>query len=164
MKKLTVLVLALVVTVGGMVFGQAADDKAAAGAAFKEDVLKLIATTGEAEMAVKQMNDALPMLKMQQPDLPPQYWDKFQEKFTVERYTGILAPVYQKYYTHDDIKGLLEFYETDLGKKIAQTQPKVMQEVAQASMQLGMQVSMEIMMELQKESAGAQPQQPFDAQ
>jgi hypothetical protein len=157
MRKLTIFVLALFVIAGGMVFGQAGDNKAAADAAFREDILKLIATTGEAEAAVKQMSDTLPMLRMQQANLPPQYWDKLQEKFTVDRYAGILVPVYEKHYTNDDIKGLLQFYETDLGRKVAETQPKVMQEVTQASMQLGMQIGMEIMMELQQEGAGAQP-------
>ncbi len=164
MKRLTVLVLALIVLAGGIVFGQAGGDKAAADAAFREDILKLIDTTGEARTAVKQMNDAIPMLRMQQTDLPPQYWDKFQEKFTVDRYAGMLAPVYQKHYTHDDIKGLLAFYETDLGRKVSETQPKVMQEVAQASMQLGMQISVEVMMELQPQGAAAQPQQPQETQ
>ncbi len=35
----------------------------------------------------------------------------------------LVIPIYDKYYTHEDIKGLLEFYTTPLGQKLIKVQP-----------------------------------------
>jgi len=36
--------------------------------------------------------------------------------------------IYHKYFTHDDVKGLIAFYQTDLGKKTINVQQNIVQE------------------------------------
>lgn len=57
-----------------------------------------------------------------------------------------LAKVAVKEYSHEDIKAIKEFYETDLGKTMIKGQVKLIQ----ASMQIGQQFSMQLMPIMQK--------------
>jgi uncharacterized protein len=46
--------------------------------------------------------------------------------------TPLLVNVYARHYTHDEILGLIAFYETDLGRKVARTMPLLMEEITAA--------------------------------
>lgn len=37
-------------------------------------------------------------------------------------------PIYQKYLSQDDVNRLVEFYQTDAGRKMISAQPQIMQE------------------------------------
>ena len=58
-----------------------------------------------------------------------------------------MHPVYQKYLTLDDLKKIVAFYETPVGKKLGVSTPAMMTE----GMQIGQQLGMEIANELQKD-------------
>lgn len=57
-----------------------------------------------------------------------------------------LANVAVEQYSHEDIKAMLKFYETDLGKTMLSGQVKLLQ----ASMQIGQEFSMQMMPLMQK--------------
>jgi ABC-type oligopeptide transport system ATPase subunit len=61
-----------------------------------------------------------------------------------------LAKVAIKEYSHEDIKAMIEFYKTDLGKTMLDGQAKILQ----ASMQVGQEFSMQLMPIYQKYTAG----------
>ena len=56
-----------------------------------------------------------------------------------ELYTA-MANIYMKEYTHEEIKKLLEFYETDLGKKVAKNSATLAQKGMAAGQAWGMKV------------------------
>ena len=84
-------------------------------AAFKEDVLRVIklsGSTGMMDVAKKQILGMVPQAKqaaflVEFEATMPALYDKF-------------AAVYMKEYTHDEIKAILKFYETPIGKKMAE--------------------------------------------
>lgn len=46
------------------------------------------------------------------------YLSDLKEKHTIEEYTNKLIPVIDQYFTIEDIKEILKFYSTDVGKKM----------------------------------------------
>ena len=56
----------------------------------------------------------------------------YQKKFDADEVTGQLVGIYDKHFTDDEIKGLLQFYGSPLGQKVAAEMPKVNRE-AQAT-------------------------------
>jgi len=50
-------------------------------------------------------------------------------------------PIYDKYFTHKDIKGLLSLYQTKLGKKTIKVLPQLMQECMRAGQLWGQALS-----------------------
>ena len=59
-----------------------------------------------------------------------------------------MVPIYDKYYTHEDIKGLIQLYGTPLGKKMLVVLPKVMGESQAAATKWGETIGRESMMEV----------------
>ena len=70
---------------------------------------------------MKQQVPAMPdSVSRQIEDLMAEYFPKMLEMMT---------PIYAKYYTEEDLDGLIAFYESPLGKKMASTQPLILKEV-----------------------------------
>jgi hypothetical protein len=54
--------------------------------------------------------------------------DSYQRKFDVDQVTSQLAVFYDKHFTDDEIKSLLQFYGSPLGQKVAAEMPKINRE------------------------------------
>src|SRR5881296_2496739 len=52
----------------------------------------------------------------------------YQKKFDVGQVTNQLVVIYDKHFTDDEIRGLLEFYGSPLGQKVAAEMPKISRE------------------------------------
>jgi uncharacterized protein len=57
----------------------------------------------------------------------------YQKKFDVDGVTDQIVAIYDSHYTEDDIKGLLQFYGSPLGQKVAAEMPKIGREVQAAT-------------------------------
>lgn len=84
-------------------------------AAFKADVLKVIkmsGSTAQMESAKKQIMAMIPNEKHEQ----------FNKDFeaTMPGFYDKIAEIYLKEYTHQEVKEMLKFYESPVGKKIAE--------------------------------------------
>lgn len=55
--------------------------------------------------------------------------DAYQKRFDVEQVTNQLVTVYDQHFTHDEIKGLLQFYGSPLGQKVAAEMPQVTRDI-----------------------------------
>src|SRR6266853_4317939 len=56
----------------------------------------------------------------------------YQKKFDVDQVTDQLVEFYDKHFTDDEIKGLLQFYGSPLGQKVAAEMPKISRETQAA--------------------------------
>jgi len=77
---------------------------------------------------VQQM---ITMFKQQQPNVPASFWNEFSiemNKVAIDQLVDFVLPVYQKHLTETDIKGMIAFYKTPLGKKFAEKTPAITQE------------------------------------
>src|SRR6202790_3040073 len=57
----------------------------------------------------------------------------YEKKFDVDRVNEQLVAVYDKHYTAEEIKGLLQFYGSPLGQKVAAEAPKISREIQEVS-------------------------------
>jgi hypothetical protein len=76
------------------------------------------------------------------------FFQKFQSKLSVDQLVELAIPVYDRYFSLEDIEGLTKFYGTPLGKKVISVLPQVLLEVQGAGMKLGEQVGRDSMMEV----------------
>src|SRR5258707_1993380 len=56
----------------------------------------------------------------------------YQKKFDVDQVTNQLVAVYDKHFTDDEINGLLQFYGSPLGQRVAAEMPKIGRETQAA--------------------------------
>ena len=59
-------------------------------------------------------------------------------------YVTSIVPVYAKYYTRDEIKALIRFYQSDLGRKTIRVMPHLLRETVALGRQWGQALAPQI--------------------
>lgn len=110
---------------------------------YKSSLQKLIQVSGS-EVAYKGvMDQMIAMFKQQQSNVPNEFWDEFAvelNKDAIGQLMNMILPVYQKHLTEADLKGVIAFYETPLGKKYAEKTPLITQESMIAGQEWGKKI------------------------
>jgi hypothetical protein len=96
------------------------------------------------------MNSSLPPGEYRE-KLLDLFSERFQSKLRVEQFVNLTIPIYDKYFTQDEIEGLTKFYQTALGKKVITVLPQVLVESQTESMKLGEKYGREAMAEVLEE-------------
>jgi len=63
--------------------------------------------------------------------------ESYQKKFDVDQMTEQLVGIYDKHYTDDEIKTMLQFYGSPVGQKVAAETPKIGREIQAVSRTAG---------------------------
>lgn len=116
-----------------------------------DDILKLLRVTGTDKLADQMMDAMIPQFKQLVPDIPDQFWTRFKGKLNIDDLLFACVPAYSKYYSHDEIKQLLAFYESPLGRRMIEVTPLLTQDTMLVGQKWGEQLGMEIANELIKE-------------
>lgn len=87
---------------------------------------------------------------------------KMQEKMTsqFDSLLAMLMPVYDKYYTNEDLEGLIAFYGSPLGQKLLKSMPAVLRESQTAGYQWGSKIGEESEREVLAEHPELKPPAP----
>ena len=110
----------------------------------RADIVKMMKLTGADKMAMQMINQMIGMQRQSNPNIPAGFWDEFQKEIKPEELLELSVPAWAKHFTHDDIKELIKFYESPIGKKMIEVQPKVMQESMVAGQKWGMAIGRKI--------------------
>jgi hypothetical protein len=116
--------------------------------AFRADIVKMMELTGTSrighQMATMISQQMLQMMKTQHPEVPARNFDVVREvaekefENAFEGPDGLqprMIPLYAKYFTPEDVRGLIAFYQSPLGQKSLSVMPALMQD----AMTLGQQ-------------------------
>lgn len=127
----------------------------------QDDIRRLLEVTGAAGLASQSMDEMEKSIKpLVENALPPGayraelvnlFFEKFRSKRDPAALENLIIPIYDKYYTDDDIKGLIQLYQTPLGQKMLSILPKVAAESQAAGEQWGEQVGRQAMLEVLSE-------------
>lgn len=86
----------------------------------------------------------------------------FHKRYDPDDLMNQLVIIYDKHYTDDEIKGLLQFYGSPLGQKAAAEMPKINREIVAATRAISNQAARQAWQELKAENPGAgQGAHPF---
>ncbi len=121
-----------------------------------EDIRKLLELTGAGTDGMQVMNQMITVVKQGNTGIPDKFWEDFMAETDANELVEMTIPIYAKYLTHDEIKKLINFYETPLGRKLIAVQPKMMQESIIAGQQWGSQLAEKVASKLREDA----PQPP----
>jgi hypothetical protein len=79
------------------------------------------------------------------------FFEKFESKLDINVMVDLSIPVYDKYLSDADIRGMIDFYSTPLGKRMVQVLPQLMRECAERGRTWGEGVGRESMIEVLQE-------------
>jgi len=78
--------------------------------------------------------------------------ESYQKKFDVDQLAEHLVIIYDKHYTDDEIKTLLQFYGSPVGQKVAAEMPKISREIQAASRTTGTKAAKEALQALKAQN------------
>ena len=71
-----------------------------------------------------------------------EYFERIQQKVDIDSLLYEMIPIYNRYYTREEISGLIAFYETPFGRKLNSVLPQILQESMATFIEFG-QAAME---------------------
>ena len=105
---------------------------------FKNDIVMLLKITGTENLGIQMgtaiTNQTIDSLRKQNAEIPQRAEAAIKDeinKIIKEAMPRLLAesvPLYAKHFTQNEVKSLIAFYKTSLGKKIIKTMPVIMNE------------------------------------
>ena len=114
---------------------------------FRSDIVKLLEMTGAEALGIQMglavTNQMIDSMMKQNPEIPPMavvsIKDEISQVFAEEmpKLMAEIVPIYAKNFTQDEIKGLIAFYSTPLGKKSIKAMPVVMNELYAGGASMG---------------------------
>jgi uncharacterized protein len=65
------------------------------------------------------------------------FYVKFQSRLDMQHLVDVAVPIYDKYLSHEEVRGLIEFYQTPLGQKTIKVLPTMVAELQEAGRKWG---------------------------
>jgi hypothetical protein len=115
----------------------------------RQDIRSLLELTGSAKLGIQVMSQMLDAFKKASPEVPEEFWAELMKEVDPESMISLIVPIYEKHLTHEDIKGLIAFYETPLGRKVTGVLPAIAQESMAAGQQWGMEIARKVQAKLE---------------
>jgi uncharacterized protein len=70
---------------------------------------------------------------------------KFAEKLPSDAITNAVIPIYSRYFSMEDIQGLITFYESPLGQRVVKLLPQVERDTQNMSLDMGNKAALEVL-------------------
>jgi hypothetical protein len=126
MKKLLITTLLIVCSYVSIAHAEISAEK-------RKEVEKMLRLTGMEKLVNQMKSQMIAAIRKDSPDISQDFWDRLEKKMDSHELIEKIIPVYDKYYTLEDLKAVNAFYESPAGQKVLSTLPQVMQE----SMKIG---------------------------
>ncbi len=110
---------------------------------YSKTLKKMFEVSGTEESYQAVIKQMYTMFKQQYTGVEVDLWNELEKEFSqtsMNDLTEMLAPVYSKYMTKEDLEEFIKFYQTPVGKKFAKNTPFIMQESMQIGQQWGMKI------------------------
>lgn len=112
---------------------------------------KFLEVSGSKETMKVQFPVLMNALKNMLPDIPEDVFAKIEAKYRelfFNRMVELIAPIYNRYFTLEELKNYIAFYETDLGRKVAKVNPTLINNLFKVGEQAGAFIMQSIIAEL----------------
>ncbi len=108
--------------------------------------------------AMQVIEQTLPTQRASNPRIPAEFWDRFLEQARARR--GELeegyVQLYDRNFTAAEIRGMLAFYESPIGKRFVEVQPALMREGMAMGQEWGTRIGSDVGRSLLAESVKTQ--------
>lgn len=112
---------------------------------------KFLEVSGSKETMKAQFPVLMNTLKNMLPNIPEDVFAKIEAKYRelfFNRMVELIAPIYNRYFTLEELKNYIAFYETDLGRKIAKVSPTLINNLFKVGEQAGAFIMQSVIAEL----------------
>lgn len=116
----------------------------------REQIEKMLRLTGMEKLMAQMKTQMIDNFRQKITDVPQDFWTKLEQRMDPKELLEKIIPIYDKYYTVEDLKAVNAFYESPAGQKVLSTLPQVMQESMKAGQEWGEKIGKQIAAEAEK--------------
>jgi len=142
------IVVVLILSMGICGIGIAVADDEDAANSKRQDIKKLVDLQNSKEMGIQVMKTMLDSFRSSGLDIPDDFIEEFLDEELFSELLDQLIPIYEKHLTHQEVKELIEFFESPVGKMLIQKQPLITQESMVVGMEWGRKISLQVLQKL----------------
>ncbi|WP_313580474.1 DUF2059 domain-containing protein [Chishuiella sp.] len=117
----------------------------------KDKIEKLLKMTNSIDVGVQIVNKMIDIYKKNYTGVEQKFWDDFSKEVKTTNMLEIILPIYDKYFTEEDIDAIIAFYSTPSGKKMITNLPNITQDSMLAGQKLGREIGDKIINKLKNE-------------
>jgi len=145
MKRAIVLVVVIALSVSTVMAKDVKDE------AYYKDFVKFLKVSGATETQKVMLKSMFDQFK-KMPNAKLEVFDNMEKMMNDElaELNKELYPVYKKYLSHEDLKEIIKFYESPVGKKMVKAQPLIVKESFQIGVKWGQGVAKRVMGKMKK--------------
>jgi uncharacterized protein len=92
------------------------------------DIQRLLNLTGGARVGEQMLDRLFEAERRAMPEVPESVWQEARRAFETRELIELIAAIWDRHFTHDEIRGLIAFYESPLGVRLREMQPVILQE------------------------------------
>lgn len=120
------------------------------------EIRRMLKLTGAISVAEQVKSQIFAGFRSQLKDVPYGFWERFEKKVNVEELMEKIIPLYDKYYSLEDLRAINAFYVSEVGQRLIKTMPNISRESLAVGMEwgkrIGEQVEREARAELESKS------------
>ncbi|WP_086686336.1 DUF2059 domain-containing protein [Nostoc sp. T09] len=153
---ISAIAISIVTTVNGVAFAQTPNTRTTPSTTAQDpdkinNIKKLLEITGARNLSRQVINQMFVALKGEYPQVPQKFWDTFLAELKPEEMINDFIPIYNKYFTNDEIKQIIAFYQTPLGQKTLTVLPQLSRESAAIGIRYGKEAAARAIKKLEAE-------------
>ena len=133
MKKILIATILIICSYASVARADLSSEKRA-------EIQKMLRLTGMESRMGQMKSQIIAGMRKQMSDMSDVFWTKLEQKLDYHELIEMVMPIYDKYYTLEDLKSANAFYESPAGIRILSVSPMVSQEVVKISMEWGAKI------------------------
>ncbi len=113
-------------------------------------IRKLMQVTGAGQIGVQVMQQMIAAFKQNLPKVPEKFWQDFLKQANPDELVDLIVPIYDKHLSLDEVRAIIQFYETPAGKKLVSILPQVTQESMAVGQEWGRDLANKVMTQIKE--------------
>jgi len=97
-----------------------------------QDIRKFFKLTNVAELSFADIKSNIELQSRANPDVPAEFWKELLTKLKPQEFIDRMVPIYEKHFSHEEIKAWIAFFESTHGQSFLKSQIVVLQECSVA--------------------------------
>ncbi len=129
-----------------------ADLKSSVDPAKAAEIWKMLKLNGTEKLMDQVKEQMISLVRKKQPNISEAIWDRVQKDMNTHELLEKMIPLYDKYYSLEDIKAANAFYASPAGVHISEAAPQLMTESSRIAQGWAREAALKAMLEVQQEN------------
>ena len=116
----------------------------------KQDLIReYLVLTGQKKAATQMVSTIIESYKKAAHGVTDAFWEQFQKEISTDDLLEMVIPVYDKHFTEDDIREMIAFTKSPIGRKMAEKTPMINVECYQIGAEWGKKIGEKVVARMQ---------------